>query len=256
MSVMKERQKKIISLLNNNRELGIAAFIKELSASEATIRRDLSYLEEEGIIIRTIGGARLKDTPSLVVRTFEERAEKNRKEKELIAAAAAKLVEPGSVVAIDSGTTAWRVAALLKGIKPLTVITTALAVIEEIGSCEDYTIFCIGGQFRRENLDFIGGNVIEELNKVHVDIAFLGADSLIIPGKGLFANDYFTSLVSKALSSCCDRCVVVMDHSKINAQGAFLALPSQNIDVVVTDSGLNETSKSLMEDEPFEMIVV
>jgi len=253
---MKERHQQIISLLEESRELDIATLREQLSASEATIRRDLLFLEENGMVIRTIGGARLKEVPSLVVRTFEEREQKNQKEKELIAAAASKLVSPGMVVAIDSGTTAWRVAASLKQKGPLTVITTALAVIEELGPVDDISLFCIGGQFRKENLDFIGGNVIQELNKIHVDLAFLGADSLIIPGKGLFANDYFTSLISKAISLCCDKLTVVMDHTKINAQGAFLAVPTSDIDLVIIDSGLNDTSRNILESEPFELMLV
>ncbi len=255
LKALKERQRRLVALLESRKELDIPTLIQELAASEATIRRDLSILEERGLLIRTIGGARLRDTPSLVVRTFEERGRKCRREKEAIARAAAALVEPGMVVAIDSGTTSWRVAAALKRKGPLTVITSALGVIEELGSAPGIELFCMGGQFRRENLDFIGDTVTEQLEKVHADIAFMGADSLI-PERGLFATDYFTSLVSRALSRCCSRCVVVVDHSKISAQGTFLGVPVQDIHLVITDWGVDQTSRRLLEEAPCELTVV
>jgi DeoR/GlpR family transcriptional regulator of sugar metabolism len=256
MPFMKDRHKKLIALLENRKELDIPTLTGELSASEATVRRDLSYLEQKGMVIRTIGGAMLRDKLSLVARTFNERVERNRRDKEAIARAAAGLVESGMVVAVDSGTTGWLVAASLKTKGPLTVITSALGVIEELGAVDNISLFCFGGQFRRENLDFVGDNVTDQFGRVHVDVAFLGADSLMVPGRGLYANEYFTSLVSRAISSCCDRCVVVADHTKINAQGTFLAVPAQGIHLFITDSGLSDASKRALKGEPYEVKIV
>ena len=253
---MKDRHRKLIALLENKKELDITTLTGELSASEATVRRDLSYLEEKGVVIRTIGGARLRDKPSLVVRTFHERVERNRSEKEAIARAAAGLVESGMAVAVDSGTTGWLVASALKTKGPLTVVTSALGVIEELGAVDNISLFCFGGQFRRENLDFVGDSVTAQFSRVHVDIAFLGADSFMVPGRGLYANEYFTSLVSRAISSCCDRCVVVADHTKINAQGTFLAVPAEGIHLLITDSGLSDSSRRALKGEPYEVRIV
>jgi DeoR/GlpR family transcriptional regulator of sugar metabolism len=97
--------------------------------------------------------------------------------------------------------------------------------------------------------------VTEQLGKVHADIAFMGADSLI-PTRGVFATDYFTSLVSRALSRCCSRCVVVVDHSKINAQGTFLGVPIDDIHLVITDSALDGSSRRLLEETPCQVTVV
>jgi DeoR/GlpR family transcriptional regulator of sugar metabolism len=248
------RQKALITLLEKNKEIDISTLAHALVTSEATVRRDLSALEKQGLIIRTIGGAQLKDIPSLVVRTFDERVQRNRREKEAIAAKAASLVKPGMVVAIDSGTTGWLVASRLKAKRPLTVITSALGVIEELGAIDEISLFCFGGQFRRENLDFIGENVTRQYQGVHVDMAFLGGDSLLLPGRGMYANDYVTSLVSRAIAGCCDRCVIVMDHTKLNAQGTFQAVPSKGIHVLITDDGADAEARALLKDEPFEVI--
>jgi DeoR family transcriptional regulator, aga operon transcriptional repressor len=248
------RKEKLVSLLQISRELDIPTLSRELGASEATVRRDLSLLEDRGIIIRTIGGARLKDKQSLVVRTFDERVQRHRREKEAIASRAAGLVRPGMVIVVDSGTTGWLVASFLKATRPLKVITSALGVIEELGAVDGIDLVCPGGQFRKENLDFVGESVTRQFESVHVDMAFLGGDSLMVPGKGMYANDYFTSLVSRAIGSCCDRCVVVMDHSKLNAQGTFLAVPSRGIHLVITDSGAGEEARRLLRGEPFEVM--
>jgi DeoR family transcriptional regulator, aga operon transcriptional repressor len=249
-----KRHIELLTILERSKEISIPALTRELAISEATVRRDLALLESRGVIIRTIGGARLKDKPSLVARTFDERVQRNRREKEAIASRAAGLVTPGMVVAIDSGTTGLLVAASLKTKHPLTVITSALGVIEELGAVDGITLFCFGGQFRRENLDFIGDHVREQFESVHVDMAFLGGDALVLGGRGMYANDYLTSLVSRAICSSCERCVVVMDHTKLSAHGTFLAVPAKDIDVVITDSGVGEETRSELRGEPFEVV--
>ena len=252
---MNERQQKMIKLLEERGEMDIPTLASKLNTSQATVRRDLIYVENQGSLIRTIGGARLLNHESLVVRTFQERRKKQRREKERISEEAAKYVKPGMVIAIDSGTTAWRVAAKLKDKAPLTVLTSALAVIEELGSVQGISLYCVGGQFRLDNLDFIGVQTIEDIKRMHADVAFLGADAFL-PGKGVYIADPQSTAVTEAIVENSDLCIVVMDHTKIKARGTFLAIPSYRINHLITDSGLNEDSKKALEVEPFQLTVV
>ena len=73
----------------------------------------MAALESAGQVVRTFGGARLAAESSLLERTFGQKRELLRREKETIAREAARLVSPGMTVALDSGTTVWRVAAAL-----------------------------------------------------------------------------------------------------------------------------------------------
>lgn len=223
--------------------------------SEATVRRDLAALEGEGVLVRTFGGARLLEPASLVARTFGQKRQRLRQEKERIAQEAARLVQPGMIVALDSGTTVWRVAAALKDKAPLTLLTTALAAVEELGPVPGMRIFCTGGQFRPENLDFVGPTAVAAFAGLHADIAFVGADSLIV-GRGLYSADQSSAAILSAIGACAGRRVAVLDHTKINAQGMFLGLPSDRLDCVVTDSGLDEQTRQALQTGPYELVVV
>ncbi|NMA42533.1 MAG: DeoR/GlpR transcriptional regulator [Oligosphaeraceae bacterium] len=129
------RQTKIFNYLQDVPEVSVAELVKLTGASEATVRRDLLNMEKEGLLVRTFGGARCAVQQSLVLRTFEHRSMLQHDQKLAIAAAAADLIKPGMTIVIDSGTTCWHFSAQLKlkEIKPLRIITPALAVIETLG---------------------------------------------------------------------------------------------------------------------------
>src|SRR5208283_2492408 len=99
---MKTRQEQLISLLEERGEIGVERLVELLNVSEATVRRDLTVLQDAGVLVRTFGAARLVKEVSLVARTFNARRESQRAEKERIAQMAAQLVQPGMSVALDS----------------------------------------------------------------------------------------------------------------------------------------------------------
>lgn len=251
---MNDRQHRIAQLLQERGELSVSALVAELGTSEATVRRYLASLETAGVLNRTFGGARLREPPSLVVRTFEQKRDVMRAEKERIAKCAAQLVEPGMSVALDSGTTTWRVAAALRNRAPLDVVTNALPVIEELGAAEGVRIHCAGGRFNLDNLDFMGGDTASALTRFHVNIAFLGIDSLI-PGRGVFSNTQEDADNLRALGESADKCVVVADHTKVNTKGLHLALGPDQVDCVVMDGGVASETKALLEAEPYELLI-
>lgn len=255
VETISQRQKEILNLLEEHDEVDLASLVKRLETSEATVRRDLHTLEATGLVIRTVGGARLVKNSSLVIRSFEKKRQQMREEKERIARAAVDLVKPGMIVSLDSGTTIWRLAAALKEKAPLRILTTALATIEELGSIEGMTVYLTGGKFRLENLDFVGPTAVEAFSNLHADIAFIGADSFI-PGKGAYSLDETSAVVTAAMGRSAEKRVLVMDHTKFNSQGCWQVLPSTQIDYVVTDAGLDAKIRKQMENETYQLIVV
>lgn len=249
-----ERRRRLIAILDERGEQDVPTLVRELKVSEATLRRDLLSMEQSGQLVRTFGGARLLEPTSLVTRTFGEKRTRMRPEKECIARAAAELVEPDMIVALDSGTTVWRVAAALKEKSPLTILTSALAPLEELGAIPDITIHLVGGKFRLDNLDFTGTATVDGYRNLHADIAFFGVDSFL-PGKGAFSLDESSAAVASAVARCADRRVAVLDHTKLNAKGCCLILASGEIDCLVTDSGIGHQTRSKLKSEPFKLIL-
>jgi DeoR/GlpR family transcriptional regulator of sugar metabolism len=251
---MNARRKRIVKLLEERGEVAVGDLLQELSVSEATVRRDLAVLDDSGVLTRTFGGARLRETPSLVVQTLEQKLRVMRAEKERIARRAAQLVEPGMSVGLDSGSTTWRVAAALKEKAPLDIVTNALPAIEELGAVEGIQINCVGGRFRRSNLDFMGNEAAQALRALHVNIAFMGIDSLI-PGRGVYTDSQEDAQSHKVLGEIADTCVAVADHTKVNTRGVFLGLRADQIDCLIMDGGLDDETRALLEADPYDLVI-
>jgi DeoR/GlpR family transcriptional regulator of sugar metabolism len=171
---------------------------------------------------------------SLVNRTFEQRASQNHYEKMRIAAEAAKLVQPGMTIAIDSGTTCMTFAAALKDKAPLRIITSALAVIETLGGIPGIEINLVGGKFRLDNLDFYGAVSINAFKQFHADIAFMGCDALL-PELGAFSLDQESAAISQAMNNCVSKLVLLCSSGKVGQSGSFLVFQPGEIDQIITD---------------------
>jgi len=228
------RQKIILESIQKYSEVKVSRLVELTGAAVATIRRDLLEMERRNLLVRTFGGARAVDAPSLVERTFEERLRHANEEKMRIAVKASELVEPGMNIVIDSGTTCWTLVKHLKDKAPLRIFTSALAVIEALGSVEGIEINLVGGRFRIDNLDFFGPSSIKAFSQFRVDIAFLSCDGLL-PDKGAFSHDYETAAISQAMIECADKHVLLCDSTKIGRSATYLIMQPREIDFLVTD---------------------
>lgn len=249
-----QRHNRILSLLNDKGVVDVKVIVKKFGVSLATARRDLSILESEGKLLRTFGGARAKDEPSLVVKTFGEKQSVMNSAKVSMAKAAAGLVKPGMTIMLDSGTTTWAFSRQLKQISPLTIITASLAIVDEIGAVGGIKLFCAGGQFRPANLDFYGLQTEAAFAQFTADIAFLGIDKLI-PNKGGYSDDQASAAIIQAMCRHARKRVIMADHSKINSTGFVLAVESSKIDVVITDADISGSQRRQLAKGAFKLIV-
>lgn len=249
---MHQRHQQLLNFLDADGELSVQNLADRLGASEATIRRDLQALQDQQKLTRTLGGAKRYEGDSLVRRTFEGKRERMRAEKEAIACAAAKLVEPGMSLAIDSGTTTWRLAIQLRKMSGLTIFTTALPVIEELGANDEHLVHLTGGTFRLENLDFVGPNAVRGFESLHADIAFISVDS-IRPGLGAFSLDEESAAVSAAMAAQASRTVLLADHTKVYGEGAHRTLTRDQIDLLIMDAGASAETRTALQAEPFDL---
>ena len=228
------RQKVILECIQKYPEVKVAQLVELTGAAIATVRRDLLEMEKRNQLVRTFGGARATDPQSLVEKTFEQRQKHASEEKVAIASKAIELVEPGMTIVIDSGTTCWTLVKHLQDKAPLRIVTSALAVIEALGSVESIEINLVGGRFRVENLDFFGPTSIKTFAQFHADLAFLSCDGLL-PAKGAYSHDSESAAISQAMIECATKRVLLCDSTKIGRAATFLIMSSSQIDVLVTD---------------------
>src|SRR5471032_1777810 len=168
-----ERLNSIKRLVRKFRRMTFAELQKHIEVSPATLRRDLSELEQAGDVIRVHGG--ILD-PAYVRSevSFDERLVRNRSAKAAIASAASRSVPAGATVLVDAGSTCLEAGKALLGRKDVRLITHSVALLEAAFRGEA-SILCLGGELRKVSGALTGGPALGALNSINADIAFIGA---------------------------------------------------------------------------------
>lgn len=232
---MEIRHSKILDLLNEQGDVSVSNLSSRFGVSEITIRRDLTFLEQEGHLIRTHGGAVLAKR-GVVEFAFAERAKVCAVEKKLIARVAAKLIEPGMAVIFDTGTTTLEVAKLLIGIQNLTVLTSSLAIAGELYAYTNIELVLLGGNVRRGSPDLRGPLTEQNLKQFRANIAIIGTDGA--SEDGIYTPDLDISKVSQVMIASAQEVVLVTDSSKFGKFSFAKYASWSDIDHVITDSGV------------------
>ncbi len=192
-------------------------FVNELAAqfnvSGMTIRRDLQALADQGKVIRTHGGAAMAERISFEF-DFLKRAEEQETAKTAIGEAAAAIVEDGQSVLLDSGTTTLAVARQLKGKKNLMVVTTSLPIASQLQYDAEIAVLLLGGYLRAGSPDLAGALTEANLQTLHAEVAFIGADGIDARGNVYNQSPEVAHLLAK-MAAAADRVFVVADHSKL-----------------------------------------
>jgi DeoR/GlpR family transcriptional regulator of sugar metabolism len=230
-----ERQKRIADLLRGG-SVSVQNLSKRLGASEITIRRDLDALRRQGKLVRTYGGALPKERMAYEF-SFKEKELRQREAKESIGRAAAGLVEPGSVVFLDTGTTALAAARALRGVKPATIVTVNLCVASEYVGQRDVRVLVPGGEVGALSPDVYGDWTIERLSGTTVDVAFLGCDA-VDPADGFYSADTRSAAVCRLMLSRSRRAYLLADHSKFGRRSMCRIAPLRKLKGVVSDLAL------------------
>lgn len=186
---------------------------RSLGVSDMTVRRDLQRLAQSGRIVRTHGGA----APSEQV-TFEfqflRRAKLNQQQKDQIGARAARLVQDGQSVLLDSGTTTLALARHLRARQGVTVITTSLPIASALQHVPNIETLLLGGFVRRGTPDLGGALTESNLESLHADLAFVGADGIDEAGN-LYNVSLSVARMLAKMAACATQAFVVADGSKL-----------------------------------------
>lgn len=233
-----ERQQQILAKARLDGRVDVAALAEELSVTSETVRRDLTVLERHGVLRRVHGGAipveRLGLEPAIAVRESVLVAEKERIAK----AALSELPDEGTV-AIDAGTTTMRLVESLPVDRELTVVTNSLPHAMRLASLPNVTLHVVGGRVRARTLASVDEAAQAFLRELFVDVAFVGANGVSVD-RGLTTPDRSEAAVKAAFIRAARRAVILADHTKFGSDhfAHFGAL--DDVDTIVTDSGLEQ----------------
>jgi DeoR family transcriptional regulator of aga operon len=232
-----ERRQHVLGLIQREGRAIVGELSEQLGISRITIRKDLEYLQSQGLIQRSHGGALPVQSGTLFDPSLPEKQKLHSKEKARIAAAAVDLVEENQCVIIDSGTTTTAIALALRKFQRLTIITNAVNIAAELANV-DFEVILTGGTLRKNSFSLVGPLAEEMLSEIHADILFLGVDGFD-PQVGITTPNMLESRVNRAMVSAASTVVAVCDSTKFGRHSLALIVPPQKIDVLITDANLD-----------------
>lgn len=229
----KERQNQILSVLRRDKKVLVHDLCDRLSVSAVTIRADLRELEENGLIVRTHGGAILSTNAG-----FEEDSSKkemkNTKQKLAIAREAAKCVQDGETIAIDTGTTALAFVTQLVDKKRLIVITSDLKVALFLEENTDATVILLGGMVRRGYHCSVGPLAEQTLSQLYVDKCFIATNGFTVE-RGLTTPNIEQASVKRMIIKNSNQVIVICDSEKIGRNSLVSFASVGDIHMMITD---------------------
>ena len=239
-----ERKQKILQLLNQETIVKSQRLVQLLQASESTIRRDLKELEEEGLLQRIHGGARINQNLSLEFSVTEKKL-KNVEQKKAIAALAVQQIKDEDVIYLDAGTTTSEMIPLLAG-RSIRVVTNAprhAATLIELG----IPTMILGGDIKLTTNAVLGTSAIQQLRQLRFNKAFIGINA-IDANFGFTTPDVEEAMIKRAALQCAEEVFMVADHTKFSVT-AFCNVASIEAAVILTDklpSHLKEEFKNTL----------
>ncbi|MGG1312231.1 MULTISPECIES: DeoR/GlpR family DNA-binding transcription regulator [Cohnella] len=230
------RHQAILELLQTSGSVQVSELSERFGVTKKTIREDLEKLEEKGLLRRTHGGAVAAEEEPEPLLPLQIPNTKHVKEKESIAAHALRYIRPDDIIALDAGSTTLEIAKRLPN-EPLTVITNDLLIIRELIG-KDRIRLVVPGGYRQRNV-LIGNEVLEWLTRLNVQKLFLSATGVHEKyGLTVFTNELIE--LKKAYMASAKEIYCVADHSKFDRAALFTFATLQEIDILITDSGLPE----------------
>ncbi len=244
--------------LARQRVIKIADLSSQFGVSEVSIRRDLERLEQLGMLKRVHGGAVLPPASSPAMSSGGA-IPKISPAKERIGRAAAQLIRPGDRLLFDSGTTVLQVAHNISGdlltSGNLTVITTSLPVIYELGAWKSIHLLLLGGIYLPEWQVTVGPQTISNLSTLHADKMFLGADGVTLT-HGVTTANVLEAEVDRAMIKAADEVILVADSSKIGGIGLTSILPLDRVHKLITDEAAPAAFINSVRDTGVEVLLV
>jgi DeoR family transcriptional regulator of aga operon len=252
--LVEERRQHMLNLIQRDRRVLVSELSDTLGVSRITIRKDLDYLESRGLVQRTHGGALAPQSSALLDPSLREKEQKQLKEKQRIAEAAASLVEEGLCIILDSGTTTTAIARELRRFSRLTVITNAVNIATELAAT-DFEIILTGGTLRKNSFSLVGPLAEDLLSEMHADILFLGVDGFDLK-VGLTTPNVLESRVNRAMVNAAARVVAVCDSTKFNRRSLALIAPPSAVHTVITDEQFSNEDMETLTSAGIEVIRV
>lgn len=240
---MTQRQSQILHMIAKDGKIDVSTLAETLDVSLVTIRRDLTVLEESGLIKRQHGYAELNvrsDINNRLALHYEKKLD--------IARRACQIIEDGEVILLESGSCCALLAEQInQTLKNVTIITYSAYIANHLALTNGNQIILLGGNVLSESKNTVGPLTIDTLKNFSVDKLFSGTDGLT-PNCDFTAKDIMIAQVVSVMSQRARRTYVLTDSSKFSKQGTVVCFPASQVTTVFTDSDCPESVIRFLEE--------
>lgn len=238
---LSNRHNLILEMLNGKEGISVSEISKKLSLSVVTIRTDLRFLENIGLIYRSKGKVYNNlDVP------MNFRFKKRLKEKTSIAKAAALLVDDYNSIMICQGSTAALVPSFLGGKRGLQIVTNSFQALDVCKNNDNLEISIIGGKYNSLLDANVGPKAIEQVNNYYTDILFIGADGVSLDFGVSTAKEENALLLQKMFKNA-SKTVLLVDSTKIGIRALNKIFDINELTTIITDPNCPSEFKNQVE---------
>ncbi len=227
-----QRRDLLVSRLQRDGRLVAKDVAAELGVTEDSVRRDLRELAAAGLCQRVYGGA-LPVSPAVV--DYAARSVVAVESKQRVAAAAARLIQPGTTVLLDGGTTTLAVARALPADLTLTVVTHSPTIAAALVDHPTVEVYVIGGKLFKHSAVTCGAGASEAAQLIQADLFLLGVTG-VHPEAGLTTGDPDEAAMKRTLAGRAADTYVLASSEKIGAASPFSVLPLASVTGIITDA--------------------
>ncbi|WNL47568.1 transcriptional repressor AgaR [Dyella sp. BiH032] len=235
--LVEERRRLIVEYVDKQGRATVEELAKRFHTSAVTIRNDLEALARSSAIARSHGGALPATAPNAHDTPLNIKETRHHAQKLRIGQAAARLIQNGETIILDSGSTTVEIARQIRQMKfeSLTVITNALNIALELSGLSHIRVMMLGGLLRETSYSLVGPDAEQALSKLSADKLFLGVDGLD-PVVGVTTPDPLEASLNALMIRVSRETIAVFDASKLGQRSLSVITPVQQLHRVITDN--------------------
>jgi DeoR/GlpR family transcriptional regulator of sugar metabolism len=233
-----ERRFRIREILSSQRTITASDLCATLGVTAVTVRRDLAVLEQDGVLVRSHGGAVSRMSSTSFQPSYETLSHSHNSEKHAIAYHAQHLVLDGETVFLEGSTTVYEFACGLNHRSRLTVVTNSPTIVCQLQRSSGVNVLCTGGDLQKDTFYFSGEWTQRALSEIRLDKAFLGVSAIDL-SYGVSTANHAEAQIKKMITEAAKTRIALADHSKFGNESFAFVGPVSDIDILVTDSGID-----------------